>query len=196
LSLKNWYMQPCLLTCGSCQESAAEDDYNSTFSAIAHGMLSLPALPACLMPVFSKLVAVPPPMSWASGGSRCSSAYNYRGLLLSVLGDLDAVWADEAATKVMIELPPTAFAMLLGCDELKVSKNSCQSLVPSHCGSGRLCSADRSCTLSSRCVNCWAAVSDRLAVLWPRLPKPSNPKPSAAVPVSMHAAAVCGTSLC
>jgi hypothetical protein len=41
-------------------------------------------------------------------------------LLLSVLGDLEEVWADSDLLTSLMRLPLTAVAMLLGCDELKV----------------------------------------------------------------------------
>lgn len=41
-------------------------------------------------------------------------------LLLRVLGDLEAVWADAGLTAVLLGLTLPAIEVLLGCDELQV----------------------------------------------------------------------------
>jgi hypothetical protein len=42
-------------------------------------------------------------------------------VLLSVLGDLEAVWADSALRDTLLALPLPAMAALLSCNDLKVS---------------------------------------------------------------------------
>jgi len=45
-----------------------------------------------------------------------------RRLLLTALGDLEAVWADPALVDALIGLPVPAMELLLSCDELQVGK--------------------------------------------------------------------------
>jgi hypothetical protein len=54
------------------------------------------AVPACLAPLLKKV-------------------------LLSVFGDLEAVWADAALLKQLLGLPLHAIELLLSLDELKVN---------------------------------------------------------------------------
>jgi hypothetical protein len=41
-------------------------------------------------------------------------------VLLSVFGDLEAVWADAALQEQLLGLPLSSMELLLSCDELKV----------------------------------------------------------------------------
>jgi hypothetical protein len=56
-------------------------------------------------------------------GAQAAAAVRRAGvkrLLLSVLGDLEEVWADAALQEVLLGLPLPAMELLLGCDDLKV----------------------------------------------------------------------------
>jgi hypothetical protein len=73
--------------------SAAADGQLS--EAVTQKLLSMQAVPACLEHLLRKV-------------------------LLSVFGDLEAVWADETLQQRLLGLPLHAMKLLLSCDELKV----------------------------------------------------------------------------
>jgi hypothetical protein len=62
---------------------------------VKHRIMSAQALPDCLQPLV-------------------------RSVLLSVLGDLEAAWADAALQEQLLGLPLPSMELLLSCDELKV----------------------------------------------------------------------------
>jgi hypothetical protein len=64
--------------------------------AVTERLLSMQAVPSCLEPLLKKV-------------------------LLSVFGDLEAVWADAALQLQLLGLPLHALKLLLSCTELKVS---------------------------------------------------------------------------
>jgi hypothetical protein len=118
--------------------------------------LQLQAYPACLLPLFSAVVAAAtaakdwdtkaeaalvaaiaaPTQAEAGAGAAAPAAgaeveeaqaaaaaerrAGVKHLLLSVLGDLEEVWADAALQEVLLQLPVPAMELLLSCDELKV----------------------------------------------------------------------------
>jgi hypothetical protein len=76
--------------------------------------LQLAAPPAGLLPLFEVLVGL------LAQQTDQRSAATLKRMLLSVLGDLEEVWADTALQETLLRLPLTAVVKLLGCDELKV----------------------------------------------------------------------------
>lgn len=75
---------------------AAAADVNGHLSAVVmQQLLLMQAVPACLNSLLRKV-------------------------LLSVFGDLEAVWADQALQQQLLGLPLHAMKLLLSCDKLKV----------------------------------------------------------------------------
>jgi hypothetical protein len=76
--------------------------------------LQLGAFPVCLMPLFHWVAEATAKLTDQE------SQPALKRILLSVLGDLEAVWADAALRDALLALPLSAMAVLLSCDELKV----------------------------------------------------------------------------
>lgn len=107
-----------------------EDDSDGTsILSVVRAMLQQAVSP-CLLPVFSVLLAActagvrrlqeasTRTIKPAAGVASLKAAI--KQLLLSVLGDLEAVWADAELRKTLLALPPSAMATLLSLDNLKV----------------------------------------------------------------------------
>lgn len=105
--------------------------------AATKAFLGLSAIPNCLLPVFSLVVLAAcfangdSSPSGSDGNSAASgnqwygssvSRASLRRLLLTALGDLEAVWADPALVDALMGLPVPAMDLLLSCDELQVGK--------------------------------------------------------------------------
>jgi hypothetical protein len=84
--------------------------------------LQLAAPPTCLLPLFEVLVGLLVQQQQQQQ-TQCllqDSVVTLKRMLLSVLGDLEEVWALPALQETLLRLPVTAMVVLLGCDELKV----------------------------------------------------------------------------
>jgi hypothetical protein len=79
--------------------------------------VQLAAPPACLLPLFQVLVGL---LAQQQQLSDQQSQAMLKHMLLSVLGDLEEVWADPVLQNTFLRLPLHAMIMLLSCDELKV----------------------------------------------------------------------------
>jgi hypothetical protein len=71
--------------------------------------------PNFLLPLFQSVV------EGAAGRTDQQFQPTIKRVLLSVLGDLEAVWADSALRDTLLALPLPAMAALLSCNDLKVS---------------------------------------------------------------------------
>jgi hypothetical protein len=106
------------------QAAAAADSGLS--AAALEALASLPAWPVCLLPLLPAAVA----------GARCCNSRSsselaeiqaadtnarVRRMLLAVLGNLDAVWADEQLKQILLALPLPAMQLLLSSDSLQVA---------------------------------------------------------------------------
>jgi hypothetical protein len=80
------------------------------FAALA----ALPAWPTCMLPL------VPLVAAQYSLGSKVEQQQPYQAVLVSALGDLEAVWGDPQLQKQLLALPPAAAALLLFSDNLRV----------------------------------------------------------------------------
>lgn len=89
-------------------------------------LLQLAAPPTCLLPLFEVLVHL-----LAKQTDQQSTA-TLKCMLLSVLGDLEEVWADQALQDTLLRLPLGAMVVLLGCNELMVGADHEQ-----HAGTAR-----------------------------------------------------------
>ena len=91
--------------------------------------LQLRAPPSCMLPLFQVLVGLLAQQllqqQQQQGQTDLQTQATLKRVLLSVLGDLEEVWADEALLSCLLKLPLTAAVMLLGCDELKVGGTVC-----------------------------------------------------------------------
>jgi hypothetical protein len=104
------------------QAAAAADTGLS--GAALEALASLPAWPDCLLPLLAPAV---------SGARCCCSSSDLasiqaadirarvRRMLLTVLGDLEAVWGDAQLKQILLELPQPALQLLLSSDELHVA---------------------------------------------------------------------------
>jgi hypothetical protein len=106
------------------QAAAAADTGLSGAALEALG--SLPAWPACLLPLLAPAVANTHCCSSSSSSELASiQAADTRGrvrrMLLAVLGDLEAVWEDEQLKQILQDLPLPALQLLLSSDELHVA---------------------------------------------------------------------------
>jgi hypothetical protein len=99
-----------------------ESDSNDRLSAVLDQLLSMPAVPDCLTPVFES--------SWQALLAKYQSLAAvpaavlpvFEGVLLSKYGALEAVWASDAASlqASLLALPLYAMELLLASDKLKV----------------------------------------------------------------------------
>ena len=83
--------------------------------------LQLAAPPTCLLLLFEVLVGLL--VQQQQQQTQCllqDLVVTLKRMLLSVLGDLEEVWALPALQETLLRLPVTAMVVLLGCDELKV----------------------------------------------------------------------------
>lgn len=80
--------------------------------AVVHAFLDLVAFPPCVLPLLK--------LATASCRTAEQKAKLKRVLLL-LFGDLQAVWADAALSKVLLDLPMPAMQLLLASDELQES---------------------------------------------------------------------------
>lgn len=92
---------------------------STIFKALSETAASLGSLPSCLLPLFSKAVSAGAPGNVSLPGYH-SRPSQLEQLLLSVLGDLEEVWADKQLQQALLELPLAAVALLLDTDKLKV----------------------------------------------------------------------------
>jgi hypothetical protein len=95
---------------------AATEDQGLSEAAYKQ-FVQLAAPPACWLPLFQVLVGL---LSEPQQLTDQQSQATLKGMLLSLLGDLEEVWADEALKNTFLRLPLPAMIMLLSCDELKV----------------------------------------------------------------------------
>ena len=92
--------------------------------ATLDALRALPVWPACLLPVAKAAVA-----AWASSlrsgaeqaAVEAQPGRRMRRLLLAVLGDLEAAWASEQLSALLLALPPPAMQLLLASDGLAVA---------------------------------------------------------------------------
>jgi hypothetical protein len=88
-------------------------------------LASLSAWPSCLLPVIRSLSysAFSDPDFDAAGDSSSSSSITagIRDVLVSALGDLEAVWRDLQLMEVLLSLPLSAMQLLLSSDRLRVA---------------------------------------------------------------------------
>ena len=70
--------------------------------------------PACLLPLFKAVLAA------LQSVSADQLKQQLCGQRLSMLGDLEEVWADQHPSKILLALPLESMEVLLSCDELKV----------------------------------------------------------------------------
>jgi hypothetical protein len=98
--------------------TAAKTDAGLT-DLVVQQFLGLDAYPTCILPLLKCL-----PESCFSSSSRtklsCMRTSAVTRVLLSVLGDLEAVWADAVLQDILLGLPLPAMELLLSCTELKV----------------------------------------------------------------------------
>jgi hypothetical protein len=96
-----------LLSDAACSISSA-----GTANQIFQALSDTCPLPSCLLPLLSKAVE--------AVGNELGGFRRLEQLLLSVLGDLEGVWADKQLQEVMLGLPLPAMEVLLASDNLKV----------------------------------------------------------------------------
>jgi hypothetical protein len=80
--------------------------------AVVHAILDLPAFPLFVLPLLKPATA------------SCTAAdkeIKVKRVLLSVFGDLQAVWADAALQEALLDLSMPAMQLLLASDELQAS---------------------------------------------------------------------------
>jgi hypothetical protein len=91
-------------------------------------VLSLPSLPACLMPCIQKMIrqACDSKLMYHLADTDSGRAHraSLQQLLLHMLGDLEAVWHSSTLTEMLLELPAAAMKLLLASDDLMVRASS------------------------------------------------------------------------
>ena len=84
--------------------------------------VQLPAVPNFLLPLLGPVAST----CISASGAGTGMTEDAKQLLLSVLGDLEAVLGDAALREALLALPPRVMKLLLSCDDLKVRVAGCQ----------------------------------------------------------------------
>jgi hypothetical protein len=101
----------------------AKADAGLTAAALDR-FIQLEPKPNCLLPLFQSVV------EYEAQRTDQQSQATLKRLLLSVLGDLEAVWADSALRDALLALPLPAMTVLLSCTDLKVGGFA--GIIPAH----------------------------------------------------------------
>jgi hypothetical protein len=106
--------------------AAAQSEQGLSAKAL-HALASLPAWPSCLLQLLAVIVKHARccrdvnPAADAAAVAAADIGGRIQRLLLSALGNLESVWADEQLKKLLLQLPLQEMQLLLSADQLCVA---------------------------------------------------------------------------